>query len=55
MTKNGRWERLLRWAVADRGAPEGLIGDLWEEKTRGESSAVSYRLAITEYAFRTVP
>ena len=55
MTKNGWWERLLPWAVADREAPEALIGGLWEENIRGKSSAVWYRLAITEYAFPTLP
>jgi predicted permease len=40
------WESLLRWAVGDTEAAEGLLGDLEEESAAGRAGPIRYRIAV---------
>ncbi|MEJ2204486.1 MAG: ABC transporter permease [Gemmatimonadota bacterium] len=58
--ERGMLERMLRWAVGDAEATEGLLGDLEEERSARGGGTLRYRLAllglVVRYAFfRMIP
>jgi hypothetical protein len=51
----GTLERLLRWAVGNAEAAEGLLGDLAEEHSESGAGAWRYRLALLGVVMRYAP
>ena len=52
MDRDGILERLLRWAVRNDEAAEGLLGDLAEERRRHDIGPWRYRFAVLGVAVR---